>query len=257
MWIGRCAYPLAVEADVVRRATIDRATGTVVETRVRRSDRADLGVWRRPLDASGDARRILEPLPADDRFGRTFSTELSWDVAGSGLAVQTCGERACRTRFVGPDDASTAAIADPELGVLIGFDRDRLVAYEACRGLPCAIVSIDRTDGRRFVVDPFGGRAVVVADVSGSRLLRVVQEGTGRRLRSTALDGSTPADAGPVPDGLDVLSPVLDPGAGTRLPAGWLLLAAEGRLTAPPPGVRPELRRIADGTSVPIDEVLR
>jgi hypothetical protein len=252
-----CAYPLAIEGDVIRRATIDHSTGTVVETRVRRFDRTDLGVWRRPLDATGPAHRILEPLPVDNRFGRTFSTELSWDVAGVGLAVETCGERACRTRFVEAGDAATATIADPDLGVLIGFDRDHVVAYEACRGLPCAIVSIDRTDGRRVVVDALGGRAVVVAGEDGPRLLRVVQEGPGRRLRSTALDGSEAADSGPVPDGLDVLSPVLDQGAGTRLPAGWLVLAADGRLTAPPSGVRPELRRVADGTSVPIDEVLR
>jgi hypothetical protein len=252
-----CAFPLGIETDVVRGATIDAGSGMVFETRVARSTRTDLGVWRRPVDGSAPARRILEPLAADGRFGRTFSTELTWGAGGDGLAVQSCGEVACRIRIIEPDAGLAETVADPDLGRLIGFDRDRLVAYGACRGMPCPIVSIDRATGGSTVLDPLGGPAVVVGAADGSRLVRIVRDATGSRLRSTALDGSGVHDAGPVPDGLALVPPGPDTGGGFRVPPGWIVLAPDGRLADTPPTLRPELRRIADGTSVPLDEVLR
>jgi hypothetical protein len=251
-----CAYPIATEIDVVRRATIDPAKRTVYETRVSRSDRADLGVWSRPLDGTAAARRVLDPLPADDRFGRTFATEFTWAAAGDGLAVQTCGEVACRIRVVAPDGAAAETVVDPEIGPLIGFDRDRLVAYGACRGLPCPILSIDRARHSLSVIDPLGDTAEVVGTVDGARLVRVATDGAGRRLRATALDGSGAQDAGPLPDGLAPIPAAPDAGGGSRVPPGWLVLAPDGRLADASAIDRSELRRI-DGTSVPLEEVLR
>ena len=41
------------------------------------------------------------------------------------------------------------------------------------------------------------------------------------------------------------------------MPAGWVLLAPDGRLPADPSTVRPQLRHVPDGTTVPLDEALR
>jgi hypothetical protein len=251
-----CAFPIGTETEVVRRATIDPASGTVYETRVARSDRADLGIWSRPLDGTAAASRVLEPVPADERFGRTFATEFTWGAAGVGLAVQSCGEVACRTRILGSPGGAAETIADPEVGRLIGFDRHRLVAYGACRGMPCPIVSIDRAGDAPSVIDPLGGAAAVVGTVEGAQLVRVVRDENGRRLRTTALDGSGAHDAGPLRDGLAPVPPAPDAG-GSRVPPGWIVLAPDGRLADAPATIRSELRRIADGTSVPLDEVLR
>ena len=96
-----CTWAIAAERDVIRRATVDRTGAWIHEARVERSTRADLGIWRRPIDGHETARQVLPPLPADARFGRTFSTEFTWDVAGDRLAVQSCGEVACRMRIIG------------------------------------------------------------------------------------------------------------------------------------------------------------
>ena len=252
-----CAFPIATESDVIRRATIDPDAAVVYETRVARSDRADLGVWIRPLDGTAAESRVLGPLPADERFGRTFATEFTWAAGGDGLAVQSCGEVACRTRILSSRGGTPETIADPEVGRLIGFDRGRLVAYGACRGMPCPILSIARAGGPHALVDQLGGAAAVVATVDGARLVRVVRDASGRRLRTTGLDGSGALDAGAIPDDLAPVPPAPDPGSGSRVPPGWIVLAPDGRLAeAQGPG-RSELRRIADGTTVPLDEVLR
>ena len=93
---GGCSWLVATERDVIRRATIDPAGATVYEMHVDRATRADLGIWRRGLDTASPAERILDPISPDARFGITFSTEFTWDLAGQRLAVQSCGEFACR-----------------------------------------------------------------------------------------------------------------------------------------------------------------
>jgi len=136
-----CAWVFADEADVIRRATIDAAGTAIYEMRVDRATRADLGVWRRPIDGMAAARQVLGPPPADSRFGRTFSTEFAWDLAGDRLAVQSCGELACRVRVIVPDGGETVTLDSPDLGPIVGLTGDFVVTYEACRGFPCPIVS--------------------------------------------------------------------------------------------------------------------
>ena len=131
-----CAWPLAAERDVVRRATIDPAGTFIYEMRVDRASRADLGIWRRPNDGTAAARQVLGPPPPDVRFGRTFSTEFTWDVAGDRLAVQSCAEVACRIRVITPGGGPTATLDSPDLGQVVGLDGDLAVTYEACRGSP-------------------------------------------------------------------------------------------------------------------------
>jgi hypothetical protein len=247
-----CAWTIAAERDVVRRATVDPASASVYETRVSRLGRVDLGIWRRPLDGSGPAVPVLAPLPADDRFGPTFSTEFTWDPSGSRLAVQTCGEFACRTRFVVGPAESAATIADPEAGLLIGVDGDDLVQYGACRGFPCPVVVTDRATGTNRVLEPIARRATLVPAVDGARL---VVEGDGGRLRALRIDGSDAIELGSEPAGLQVVGPGSVAGSGMRVPPGWILLGPDGRLPDDRTTARPQLRRIQDGTTVQLDEV--
>ena len=75
-----CAWPIATEPSVIRRATIDPTGTTVFEMRVDRVTRADLGIWSRPMDGHLPARQVLPAPATDGRFGRTWSTEFTWDL---------------------------------------------------------------------------------------------------------------------------------------------------------------------------------
>ena len=257
---GGCAWPLATERDVIRRAT-DRS-GRCVDLRdARRSSQP-----RRPRGLAaaarrrGRPRRILEPLPADDRFGRTFSTEFTWDVAGDRLAVQACGEVACRTRIIDPATARPRATSTtPDSASSSGSTAIALVTYGACRGLPCPIVSTDLRTGARLDARRrrrTGGRRRRRPTAPGS--CTRPPRGDGPRLRSIALDGAAAvrprsrprrARPGSRPAAARLPRP--------RLPAGWVLLAPDGRVSPTRPAVRPQLRRIPDGMTVPFDEAMR
>ena len=252
-----CAWPIADERDVVRRATIDPAGTFIYEMRVDRASRADLGIWRRPIDGTSASRQVLGPPPPDARFGRTFSTEFTWDVAGDRLAVQSCAEIACRIRVITPGGGPTVTLDSPELGQIVGLDGDLAVTYEACRGLPCPIVSTDLWTGDRRVLAPAAGLAVVVPTADGARLVHEVGAGSDRRLRSVAPDGDDVLDLGPIPDDLRLHPSAVRAGAATSLPAGWVLLAPEGRLPADASTDRPQLRHVPDGSTVQLDEALR
>lgn len=145
----------------------------------------------------------------------------------------------------------------PDLGPLVGLDGDRAVTYEACRGLPCPIVSTDLRSGDRQVLAPAAGLAVVVATPDGVRLIHEVGAETGRGLRSVALDGGSAADLGPVPAGLRLEPSAVRADAATRLPPGWVLLTPDGRLPADTTSDRPQLRHVPDGSTVPFDEAVR
>jgi hypothetical protein len=254
-----CTWAVALERVVIRRATVDSAGAAIYEARVDRASRADLGIWRRPMDGGGTARPVLGPLVADGRFGRTFSTEFSWDDSGDRLAVQSCGEVACRTRVIGPGDAPTATLESPDLGALVGFDGDVAVTYGACRGLPCPIVSSDLRTGDRRVLAEAAGLSILVATPDGPRVVHEVADRAGWRLRSVALDGGAATDLGPLAGGLRLHPAPISVEAATRVPFGWVLLAPDGRIPAPgsAASLRPQLRHIPDGVTVPLDEVAR
>lgn len=252
-----CAWTIGVERTVIRRATIDPTGATVYETRVDRISRADLGVWQRSIDGVGPARQVLGALAPDGRFGRTFSTEFSWDLAGDRLAVQACGEVACRTRIISPRGGPVTTLDVPDLGPLIGLDGDMAVTYEACRGLPCPIVSTDLRTGTRQSLAPAAGLAVLLSTAAGARLVHEVDASTGRGLRAVPLDGGSTADLGPIPDDLRLHPAAIRADAATRLPSGWVLLAPDGRLPADTTSARPQFRHVPDGSTVPFDEALR
>jgi hypothetical protein len=164
-----CSRPLATEPDVIRRAILDPAGSTVYEFRVDRRTRADLGIWRRSLDASATATRLLPPLPADDAFGITWATELAWSDDGR-LVVSSCGAVACRTRIASTVGGSVTTVAEPDLGETIGMADGHLVSYLACLGLPCPIVALDLRDGGRRTIVPAGGIAAL-GKVGGTTVL--------------------------------------------------------------------------------------
>ena len=252
-----CAWPVGEESDVIRRATIDPAGTFIYEMRVDRASRADLGVWQRPLDGTDAARHVLGPPPSDGRFGRTFTTEFTWDVAGERLVVQSCAEIACRTRVITPHGGPTVTLDDPGLGQIVGLDGDLAVTYEACRGLPCPIVATDIWTGDRRVLAPAAGLSIVIPTADGSRLIHEVVAGNERRLLSVPLDGLLALDLGIIPDELRLHPSAVRADAATVLPAGWILLAPEGRLPADASSDRPQLRHVPDGSTVPLGEALR
>jgi hypothetical protein len=251
-----CATVLATSTDVIRRATVSPDGTQLVEFRVDRRTRADLGTWRRPVDGSRHAVRILPPIDPDPRFGRTWSTTFAWDEAGA-LAVESCGEVACRTRVVGATGPSDLALADPDIGATLGLADGRLVSYLACRGLPCPIIATDMASGRRRALVDDAGAAVMIATAAGPRLVHVRVGPDGATLHSQSLDGSHRVDLGPVPDGFDLEMDPSRSGVGLDVPAGWVVLAPQGRLpidrSAPPP----ILRHVLDGRSAAVGEVLR
>ena len=253
---GDCSWSIAEDRSVIRRATIDPTGQRIFEMRVDRASRADLGIWLRPMAGGAPARQVLPPLAADDRFGRTFSTEFTWDLAGDRLAIQSCGEIACRTRILNATGAMTATVDAPDLGLLVGFDGERVVTYAACRGLPCPIVATDlATRARRTLA-------------SGAIL-----RSSSRHRRRAARAGSPPPSwppAGLGPAGWRRFDrPRRDPrrpparaagaraDAATRVPRGWIVLAPDGRLPSDGRAGASQLRHVPDGTTVPLDEASR
>jgi hypothetical protein len=252
-----CSWALAEERAVIRRATIDPTGTAVYETRVDRVTRADLGVWLRPTDGLNPARRVLPPLAPDARFGRTFTTEFAWDLAGDRLAVQACGEGACRIRFIARAGGSTGTLDAADLGPSVGFDRGTVVTYGACRGLPCPIVSTDMATGNRRVLVSAAFLAVLASTPDGARLIHESPLGASQALRSVALDTGVSVGLGAIPGGLRLHPSLAQAASATRVPHGWVLLTPDGRLPADGRSGGPELRRIQDGMTVPLDEAPR
>ena len=252
-----CGWSIAAEPSVIRRATVDSDGTAVYEMRVDRTTRADLGVWIRPVDGGLPARRILAAPAPDGRFGRTWSTELRWDLDGARLAVQSCGDVACRTRIIDPAGGAALMLDAPDLGNVIGLDGDRLVTYAACRGRPCPIVSTDLSTGARVVLADAGGPAVVADTADGARLVDEVPAVTGRRLRAIPIGGGPTLDLGPIPEGLGLESDPDVAGSATELPVGWILLAPDGRMPADGSFGTTRLRHIPDGMTVPLAEAAR
>jgi hypothetical protein len=245
-----CGWDLGATADVVRRATLTPDRRAIVEMRVDRRTRADLGIWRRSLHG-GPAVRILAPIGADARFGRTWSTEFVWQADGPGLAIQSCGEAACRTRLLSPADGAVRLVADPTLGELVGWAGDRLIVRGACRGRPCPLVSVRTVDGRPTLLDPAAGDATLLAGLD--RTIRVVAEHAGR-LRAMRPDGTDPVDLGAVPSGRRLLDTPSRAGAALTTPAGSIVLSPDGRVpSSGPAGL--SLRRIRDRHVIPLEEV--
>ncbi len=141
-----------VEADIaidglVFTATIDPAGRYLYHDLVAPATRADMGIWRRPLDGSGPGQRMLPPLPAGPPLSRVWSKGFAWGPGGE-LAAQACGERTCLTRIL---DAAggVRTLASADQGVLIALTQRGLVVNDgACHIEPCPSVTFSRTGAR-------------------------------------------------------------------------------------------------------------
>lgn len=255
--VAGCATTLDTSTDVIRRATVAPDGQSVIEARVDRHSRADLGVWRRALGDRAPASRWLEPIAADARFGRTWSTDLVWSTAGTDLAIQSCGELACRTRVVATASDDIRLVDDPDIGPSIGLADGRLVAYLACRGTPCPIVAVDVRTGIRRTLVADAGPAVLSQTEDGTRLVHRVGRGAEAALHSLALDGGDVRILGLIPVGLDLLTDATRSESGAGAPAGWVVLVPDGRVPRDPTGPGPVLRHALDGRSITSDEVSR
>jgi hypothetical protein len=250
-----CARTVGGSTAVIRRATLTPDRRTVIEMRVDRATRADQGIFQRHLTGRRQADRLLPPIPADVRFGPTWTTELAWDIDGRRLVVQSCGAIACRTRVVDPASGSTQLIADQGHGDLIGLAGDRLVLHEACGGLPCAIVAVDVTTGDQMTLLPEAGQAVLAHRAGGPPVLVAETGSDGRDLHAMRLDGSAVTDLPPDPDGRRLVAGPARVGGAVELPPDRYVLGPGGRvpLSGPTAAVT---RRLVD-RSVPTVEVLR
>ncbi len=185
-----CATAVADEADVIRSAILAADGQTLYEHRVDRMTREDLGVWRRSLD--GGAVRVLAGLAPDRRLGPTFTTALVLAADGR-LTVSSCAPAGCRVRVLDP--ASGAVTLVREVGAGLGTIGETLIAREACRGLPCPVVSVDLASGHRAILAAqayaaaIGGRAGdrLVVETAGDQV--AVVELTGAGLTTTAGPG--------------------------------------------------------------------
>jgi hypothetical protein len=250
---GACRWALAESDDVIRVATLSPDGRSIAEARVDRRSRADLGVWRRPLDGRPGSR-ILRPIDPDARFGRTWRTELAWSEDGRTLIVQTCGEVACRFRLLDEATGERRTVADPSLGELVGFVEQRLVAHGACRGLPCPLLAVDPDGDPAVILHQDAGQAVIARDATGQAAIVHEIGSDGHVLRAVDPDGRDPRTMDVAHDGRLVAGAAWSGGAGEHAP-DWLLLGPDGRL--PIDGAdRAILRHVTDGRTVPFDEVL-
>ena len=255
--VGRgCAIAVGTSTDVIRRAAVAPDRRSIVEFRVGRGSRTDLGVFERPLSGRAPIRRLLGPIEADARFGPTWTTEFAWSSDGGRLAVQSCGAIACRTRILDRSDASVRLIADPHLGDMVGLAGTRLVLHGACGGLPCALVAIDVVDGSRVTLHREAGLATLTVGPGGRPTVVHEVGADGRTLRSVGVDGRDPASLPADPLGRRILDGPARSGAAAEPGSGVVVLGPDGRIPLDGPAVA-LLRRLSDGASLRFDEVTR
>jgi hypothetical protein len=169
--------------------------------------------------------------------------------------VQSCGQVACRTRLLDVATGQVTTIDEPDLGDAIGVAGDRLIAYLACRGLPCPVVSVDPDSGARTVVTEAAGFAALAATLDGVRL--VFEDGTrpDGPLHVADVMGRTLGRIDALP-GQRLVPGSMRAHAGVAVPAGWLAFAPDGRpaTDAAQPGF---LRHAVDGRFVALGESSR
>ena len=248
-----CDWFLATERNVIRRATIDPLGNDVYEFRVDRFNRADLGVWRRPL-SGGAAVRVVPPLPIDERYGPTFSTELSWSDEGDRLVVQSCGFNSCRTRLLDPASGAIRWVLGEDQGPLLGVAGGKLIGYAACRGLPCPVRAMDLASGMGVTLVEAAGMAGLVATEAGPAVAYETGNGSAELAAVDVATGVVRPVATLAP-GLRLVTEWDGSATRERLPHGWALLSPADAPSASDD--QSVLIRLADGATVGLTEVTR
>ena len=217
-----CATDAGTRRDVVRGAILAADGTRLIEHRVDRRSRADLGIWEVAL-AGGHDVRLLPGLPVDDEHGPTFATILLDGSAGE-LAAVSCGEAACRARVL---DGSGGVRLTTGLGDPIGLAGGALIAYSPCASLPCGIERID-ANGTRTEVAAGAGYAVLVEGDDPSLVIEQPDD-PGGRLTVVAV-GSGAARIVSGQPGLRLQPAAHRAFAGAETPAASVLLARDGRV---------------------------
>ncbi len=248
----RCSVTVHEGRDLVRRAVFDAAGGGIVEFRLDRRSRADLGVWSRPANGSRPTR-LLEPLRSSERIGRVFATGISWSLDGRRLVVTSCGEAACLARIVDRATGRVTTVDDPRIGEIIGLVGDDLVAYGGCPGLPCEIVVMNLRTGRIRDLATLAGLATVSA--VEKRGVVAYEDYTARgHLRLVPLDGA-PRRTIALDKGLRLVPGSDRALAGIELPTGVIALAEGSRPWRA--NASPAFVNLADGRRLPAVEIVR
>lgn len=217
-----CALDAGESADVVRSAVIAPDGSSIYEHRVDRSTRRDLGVWRRGIGRA-EAARVLPPVAADERYGRTFGTELAWAADGR-LAVVSCGELACRVRVLEP--AGGSVVEAGPIGRFLGVSGAEVIAYARCPGLPCDIEAVNPGTGAHRLLAESAGYAAL----AGAHLGTLLVEDLGNRIRKVDVATGDQTAMAPFRRDLAPLARGYGQSRGATVPAGWLALAS---LSAP------------------------
>ena len=196
--VAGCAWDVADEAAVVRRATISPDGTTLLEMRVDRTTRADLGIWQRSIDRLLPARRILPPIVG----GRAVRPHLVDRVRLVGGRRSRRGPVLRRGRV--PD-------ADPRHGQRRGGPRrragprtDRRAHARPPGRLPrvsrtALPARLDRSRAPPAVRGQRRGRPGHARSAAGRRSASSTSGATGsggRHVRSTDADGGDPLDLG-------------------------------------------------------------
>ncbi|MEO7119354.1 MAG: hypothetical protein ABIZ34_10325, partial [Candidatus Limnocylindrales bacterium] len=137
-------------AGMVFAASISPSGTVLVHDLVDATSRAELGVWRRPLNSAGDVARILPGIGSSDTVAPVWTNGFAWGPAGE-LAAQSCGEAACVTRIV-QSDGVTRTYRSSSQGVIVAVTATSLVTSAGdCHATdPCPTVTFRRTDGARM-----------------------------------------------------------------------------------------------------------
>ncbi len=250
-----CSGWIADATDVVRTATLTPDRTAVLEMRVDRRTRADLGVYRRPLDG-GAPVRILAPIKRDAQFGPTWSTRLVWSLDGRTLAVESCGAIACRVRVVDPATGRVRLVAAPDQGELVGLAAGHLIVREACGGMPCAVVAAVIATGERVTLDHEAWRVALAIGAAGRARVVLETGRDGRTLMAMDPDGRRPTRLRPDPSGRRLVPGAAAGESAIEVAPGAVVLAPDGRLSDTGTGAV-GLRRLADDTTIDLREVTR
>jgi hypothetical protein len=252
---GRCETTIHAGPELIRRAVLMPNEDGIVELRLDRASRTDRGIWLRPRDGSRPTR-IVDPLPANDRLGRIFSTTLQWSSDGRTLTIGSCGEAACLVRLVEPGgraaNRTVTTIDDPGVGEVIGVVGRELVAYGGCATLPCSIVARNLDSGRTRVIAKAAGLATVTATNGGAVAFEDYAD-RGRLTIAWLRDGRSQKVA--LDDGLRIVPPEARALAALETGPGVFAVARGGRpATARVPATFVDA---AESRLVPATEVVR
>lgn len=251
--VGRCSVVVHEGRDLIRRAVFDPSVNGIMEFRLDRWSRADLGVWSRLSDGS-KPRQLMEPLAPSERVGRIFATDLSWSLDGSRLVVTSCGESSCIARILDRSTGGLTTVDDPRVGDVLGLVGDDLLAYGGCPTLPCEIVAMNLRTERIRVLAKLAGLATVAVAKGGGAIVAFEDYRTHELVRVVDLDGTTLRTL-PLGDGLRLVPSSNRALAGIELPAGVIALAEGGRLSDR--GKPPTFIDLADGRKVSAEEIVR